>query len=148
MPRDDIQQVKCVAVGDGAVGKTCMLMAYSQDVFPNDYEPTVFDNFVTSIVVNGEFIRLGLWDTAGVEDMARLRIVSYPMTDVFLICFSIERRKSFDNVRACWVPEVRHHNPRTPVILVGTQKEMRDDFEKHPKRYPDKTTKDFITTYE
>ena len=57
-----------------------MLMAYSQDVFPNDYVPTVFDNFVTSIVVNGKPIRLGLWDTAGQEDYARLRMVSYPMT--------------------------------------------------------------------
>jgi small GTP-binding protein len=55
-------------------------MAYSQDVFPNDYVPTVFDNFVTSIVVNGKPIRLGLWDTAGQEDYARLRMVSYPMT--------------------------------------------------------------------
>ena len=57
-----------------------MFMEYSQDVFPYDYVPTVFDNFFTSIVVNGKRIRLGLWDTAGVEDMARLRMVSYPMT--------------------------------------------------------------------
>ena len=67
---------------------------------------------------------------------------------MFLVCFSIEARKTFDNVKACWIPEVRHHNPRTPVILVGTKKDMRDDFEKQPKQYPDKTTKDFITTYE
>ena len=67
---------------------------------------------------------------------------------MFLVCFSIDTRKTFDNVKACWVPEVRHHNPRTPVILVGTKKDMRDDFEKQPKQYPDKTRQDFITTYE
>ena len=67
---------------------------------------------------------------------------------MFLVCFSIDTRKTFDNVKACWIPEVRHHNPRTPVILVGTKKDMRDDFEKQPKQYPDKTSKDFITTYE
>jgi GTPase SAR1 family protein len=70
------------------------------------------------------------------------------LQDVFLVCFSIDTRKTFDNVKACWIPEVRHHNPRTPVILVGTKKDIRDDFEKRPKQYPDKTTKDFITTYE
>ena len=57
-----------------------MLMAYSQDIFPTEYVPTVFDNFVTNIVSNGKTIRLGLWDTAGQEEYARLRMVSYPMT--------------------------------------------------------------------
>ena len=57
-----------------------MMMAYSEDVFPNDYVPTVFDNFVTRIAVNGKSIRLGMWDTVGQEDYARLRMASYPMT--------------------------------------------------------------------
>ena len=57
-----------------------MILTYLQDVFPDSYLPTVFDNFVTSIVVNGKPIRLGLWDTAGQKDYARLRMVSYPMT--------------------------------------------------------------------
>ena len=56
-----------------------MLMAYSQDVFPNDYVPTVFDNFTTLIVVDGKTIRLGLWDTAGQEEfhsITRIVIIS------------------------------------------------------------------------
>ena len=57
-----------------------MLMSYSQDVFPQEYVPTVFDNYVTNIVINGKTIRLGLWDTAGQEESTRLRMVSYPMT--------------------------------------------------------------------
>jgi len=125
-----------------------MLMAYSQDIFPNEYVPTVFDNFVTNIVVNGKTIRLGLWDTAGQEEYARLRMVSYPMTDVFIACFSVNDRKSFDNIKICWIPEVQHHCPRTPIILVGTKKDLRDEFEKHPRNFPDKTSRDFITTYE
>ena len=52
------------------------------------------------MVVDGVPVSLGLWDTAGQEDYDRLRPLSYPQTDVFLICFSIVSRASFDNVKA------------------------------------------------
>lgn len=59
-----------------------------------------FDNYTASVMVDGRPISLGLWDTAGQEDYDRLRPLSYPQTDVFLICFSIVSPPSFDNVKA------------------------------------------------
>lgn len=78
-------------------------------------------------MVDGRPISLGLWDTAGQEDYDRLRPLSYPQTDVFLICFSIVSPPSFDNVKAKWYPEIEHHAPGVPIILVGTKLDLKDD---------------------
>uniref|UniRef100_A0A2K5EZJ3 Cell division control protein 42 homolog n=1 Tax=Aotus nancymaae TaxID=37293 RepID=A0A2K5EZJ3_AOTNA len=110
-----MQTIKCVVVGDGAVGKTCLLISYTTNKFPSEYVPTVFDNYAVTVMIGGEPYTLGLFDTAGQEDYDRLRPLSYPQTDVFLVCFSV------------WVPEITHHCPKTPFLLVGTQIDLRDD---------------------
>lgn len=55
------------------------------------------------------------------EDYDRLRPLSYPMTDVFLICFSVVNPASFQNVREEWVPELQEYAPSVPYLLIGTQ---------------------------
>jgi len=70
---------------------------------------------------------LGLFDTAGQEDYDRLRPLSYPQTDVFLVCFSVTSPASFENVREKWFPEVHHHCPGVPCLIVGTQIDLRED---------------------
>uniref|UniRef100_A0A671MN55 Rho-related GTP-binding protein RhoA-D-like n=1 Tax=Sinocyclocheilus anshuiensis TaxID=1608454 RepID=A0A671MN55_9TELE len=76
---------KLVIVGDGACGKTCLLIVFSKDQFPEVYVPTVFENYIADIEVDSKQVELALWDTAGQEDYDRLRPLSYPDTDVILM---------------------------------------------------------------
>uniref|UniRef100_A0A453N152 Uncharacterized protein n=1 Tax=Aegilops tauschii subsp. strangulata TaxID=200361 RepID=A0A453N152_AEGTS len=92
--------IKCVTVGDGAVGKTCMLISYTSNTFPTDYVPTVFDNFSANVVVDGNTVNLGLWDT----------LIS---------------KASYENVSKKWIPELKHYAPGVPIILVGTKLVLR-----------------------
>ncbi|WP_411024950.1 Rho family protein [Salmonella sp. s54836] len=118
---------KLVIVGDGACGKTCLLIVFSKDQFPEVYVPTVFENYVSDIEVEGKCVELALWDTAGQEDYDRLRPLSYPDTDVILMCFSIDSPDSLENIPEKWTPEVKHFCPTVPIILVGNKRDLRHD---------------------
>lgn len=72
---------------------------YTNATFFQVYVPTVFENYVADVEVDGKHVELALWDTAGQEDYDRLRPLSYPDSHVILICFAVDSPDSLDNVQ-------------------------------------------------
>jgi len=120
-------RMKLVVVGDGAVGKTSLLISFSTSKFPTDYVPTVFENYTAHMKKDDQTILLHLWDTAGQEDYDRLRPLSYPGADIVLLCFALNNPASLDAIASKWHPEVDHYIPDVPTILVGTKLDLREE---------------------
>lgn len=129
-----MEHLKLLVVGDGAVGKSCLLIAYTTNAFPSEYVPTVFDNYSANLTVDGNVYNVGLWDTAGQEDYDRLRPLSYPQTDVFLICYAVDNHASFNNVKEKWIHELQHYCPDVPIMLVGCKTDLRSRDDPETKR--------------
>jgi small GTP-binding protein len=66
-------------------------------------------------------LELELWDTSGQEDYNRLRPLSYPDTNVFLVCFSVGSPEEQQQIKRRWAPEAKHFCPGVPLILVGIE---------------------------
>ena len=124
-------KIKCVFLGDGAVGKTSLIVSYTTNGYPSEYVPTAIDTYDVVVHVDGVPVTFEMCDTPGQDDFDNLRPLVYPNTDVFLLCFSVVIPSSFHNIKEKWIHEIRRSSPKrkhcAPVVLVGTQSDLRND---------------------
>ena len=119
---------KLVVVGDSCSGKSYLLDVFRTNEYPKVYVPSVFEHYVADIRVDDKVVELALYDATGLENYDRLRALSYPNTDVILMCFAIGSPKSLENIPEKWVPEVKHFCPKdVPIVLVGNKLDLRTD---------------------
>ncbi|KAM7170522.1 rho-related BTB domain-containing protein 1 isoform 1-T3 [Macrochelys suwanniensis] len=137
--RPNVETIKCVVVGDNAVGKTRLICARACNTTLTQYQllathvPTVWaiDQYRvcqevlerSRDVVDEVSVSLRLWDTFG--DHHKDRRFAYGRSDVVVLCFSIANPNSLNHVKTMWYQEIKHFCPRTPVILVGCQLDLR-----------------------
>lgn len=120
-------QRKIVILGDGACGKTSLLNVFTRGYFPQVYEPTVFENYVHDIFIDGQSVQLSLWDTAGQEEFDRLRSLSYSDTHCIMLCFSIDSPDSLENVQTRWAGEIADHCDGVKLVLVALKCDLRSN---------------------
>ncbi|KAG8453609.1 hypothetical protein GDO86_000296 [Hymenochirus boettgeri] len=121
-----MNSIKCVLVGDAAVGKTALLVRFTSEAFPDSYRPTVYENTGVDVFMDGIQISLGLWDTAGNDSFRNIRPLSLQNADIVLLCFSVANHSSFLNIRNKWISEVKRQLPHVPVLVVATQTDQRE----------------------
>ncbi|KAB0397964.1 hypothetical protein E2I00_014678, partial [Balaenoptera physalus] len=135
----NVETIKCVVVGDNAVGKTRLICARACNTTLTQYQllathvPTVWaiDQYRvcqevlerSRDVVDEVSVSLRLWDTFG--DHHKDRRFAYGRSDVVVLCFSIANPNSLNHVKTMWYQEIKHFCPRTPVVLVGCQLDLR-----------------------
>lgn len=122
-----MQTLKVVVVGDSNVGKTSLLRTYTEGSFPGEYVTPAANIMNPTIMVDGQPFCLGLWDTAGQDDYDRLRPLSYPQTNVFILCFSIHSRSSLEHIASKWIPEITKHCPNIPYLILRTKDDLKEN---------------------
>lgn len=141
--------LKFVIVGDGNVGKTCLLLTLTTNAFPSplpsvlcpagsinevrssnsldEYIPSVFDDWKGNVKLqNGRTVAVTMVDTGSRIDDDKFRLEAYPGADLVLICCSVVNPSSFE-VNSRWAPEVFHKCPDVPFLLCGTKIDLRED---------------------
>ncbi|XP_042314442.1 rho-related GTP-binding protein RhoE [Sceloporus undulatus] len=98
-----------------------------QGLLPENYVPTVFENYTASFEIDTQRIELSLWDTSGSPYYDNVRPLSYPDSDAVLICFDISRPETLDSVLKKWKGEIQEFCPNTKMLLVGCKSDLRTD---------------------
>jgi len=123
--RADIRR-KIVLAGDDGCGKTSMLLVYAYNKFPEEYIPSISD-YVTNRRCDGKLVHAQFWDTDSRDEHERLRPLSYPGSNAILLIFSVDSPESFENIKKKWWPEVTQFSKGTPLVVVGTKTDLRQD---------------------
>ena len=130
MANEAKEECKVVIVGDNNVGKTSMAITYCCGEFAGDYVNNSNLGYWYEKHLD-PFLYLTIVDTSGGDDFDRLRPLSYPKTDMFIIAFAVDSRTSFERARSKYVHEIQQfcseYKKKVPFILVGTKTDLRDE---------------------
>eukprot|EP00927_Polykrikos_kofoidii_P049612 TRINITY_DN4364_c0_g2_i1.p1 TRINITY_DN4364_c0_g2~~TRINITY_DN4364_c0_g2_i1.p1 ORF type:complete len:255 (-),score=31.51 TRINITY_DN4364_c0_g2_i1:144-803(-) len=119
---------KFIIIGDEAVGKTCLLLQFTDKRYRTDHQVTVGVEFGSrTLDICGQGVKLQCWDTAG-QDRFRSIVRSYYRGAAgALLVYDITRRESFDHIMR-WLEEARAHAaPELVITLVGNKNDRQNE---------------------
>ena len=138
----NLDGIKVTLIGDSSVGKTSIINRYCKNIFDQSIGSTLGANYSQKIIEKeGKKIRLDLWDTAGQEKYRAIGRHFYRESFIVCLVYDITNKKSFENIKSIWYPELMEHGEKLKIIgLIGNKndKYLEEDVdEKSVKEFAD-----------
>eukprot|EP01115_Flamella_aegyptia_P007915 TRINITY_DN32870_c0_g1_i1.p1 TRINITY_DN32870_c0_g1~~TRINITY_DN32870_c0_g1_i1.p1 ORF type:complete len:203 (-),score=55.16 TRINITY_DN32870_c0_g1_i1:111-719(-) len=116
---------KYIIIGPSGVGKSCLLLQFTDKRFHTDHDLTIGVEFGARIVnIKGKQVKLQIWDTAGQESFRSITRSYYRGAHGALLVYDITRRETFNHLKG-WLQEVREHSTKEMVImLIGNKSDL------------------------
>lgn len=128
----DKDTLRLIIAGDGACGKTVLLCAYIGKPVNEGYIPTVLDTYSTIVPIVNQEVKVEIMDTAGQEDLEKIRKLAYSGTHCVILCYNVVSAGTLENVNNFWNPELKQVIPYAPIVLCGNKLDLK---EKQPRKY-------------
>jgi Ras-related protein Rab-1A len=129
MNMQDVDHIfKVLIIGDSSVGKSNILLRFSDNIFHDTFLPTIGVDFkIRNVKMGDQTVKLNIWDTAGQERFKTITSTYYKGAHGIIIVYDITDRESFNNVNT-WLSEVRKHAGGQVVkLLVGNKCDLEDE---------------------
>jgi len=120
--------IKLLMIGDSGVGKSCLLLRFSDDSFTTSFITTIGIDFkIKTVEIDGKRVKLQIWDTAGQERFRTITTAYYRGAMGILLVYDITDEQSFLNIRN-WIRNIEQHaSDSVQKILIGNKCDMVDD---------------------
>jgi len=119
--------IKCLVIGDSGIGKSSLMLRFTDDVFNNQYISTIGVDFkIKTMPFKNKITKFQIWDTAGQDRFRTITSSYYRGSNAILICYDVTENETFRNVKK-WLEEVKMYSTGNPfLILCGTKSDLEN----------------------
>ena len=121
---------KIIVIGNSGVGKSCLTLKATQDIFKEDFASTIgFQFFSFHVKINDKILKLQIWDTCGQEIYRSLISSFYRNASLAMMVYAINSKESFSHIET-WLKEVKlQSNPDIKIFLIGNKADLSEERE-------------------
>ena len=118
--------MKLLLIGDSEVGKTSLLLKYTEHIFPEEHIATIGVEYKDKYIIKDNYnIRLQIWDTAGQERFHSITKNIYRNTNGVIFIYDITKKETFDNIKN-WILDLQSASADIKGIILGNKNDLTD----------------------